>query len=1134
MDKESNHKESTGDRVSMKNFLDKKITMADVMSSTKLFKIRVGKRIQGTIIDVSEERILVDIHFPKDGFIAKNEVCIDAYNPENFKEGDILDVIVIPSNENSKYINLSSKKAEEYLFEEAKVKEILAGSEFALSKFEVVKGGLIGKMSSYTIFVPASEIRIGYVSDLGKYKDKTLRLRAKPEREKTDSEGKQRRRNAKRIVASQKIILEEEAKKAANDAKMLAFKAARAKAEAWSESEVKRKREEGESMRNLNTRSTSMDRRNMLEAEKSLDMTTGTFYRLRSMNSEEECKEIIETLDFNLKLEYSDKIDEDIIYAIPLNEVKSVKLTSNKPWPEKDRKDERFYSSIGNTKMVFPLEEGCLILVGKLGCSFSTPFGGSFYIHRANVVSSADFDQMKGYPANVIFSKRPIEIRPMEENLAKLMESDRFVFNIEQFEDFMEIFEFYKSLADELNNSATYEVRYSRKPYNFISVETKNIYGEDGELLPRYEGMEEVKNGDGLIIGYIVEQHLYESMPNSIADNVASIIDIHFKYDKDRYKKVKKMRDNLYLSDYKQVNKKNCRELKHLTIQKINKDDDSIIISAISDKEYKDRYLNLYDMGQKIKIESIEDSLKLINQGNTGNAIELIEYLIGDKPIPPSTNNIIVAEQYTRGLNKSQIKAFQTAIDGSPITLIKGPPGTGKTHVINAITQYITKELKEKVVISSQTHVAIDNVLDKLMANNDIIIPNRITNRKNKYSGEEIDKTLYKTWGAKFQAHNKLARNKELANAVEKNMQKFAGKKCFKYSNSVSLSDYSVIGATTTTSAIGGKKGSELFEDYKWLIIDEVSKCPITEVLRYLPYIDKIIMVGDNYQLAPLLEFKDDDVKNLSSYDKDRFEQLKKVYESSVFADTMKKAEEAGRLVLLEYNYRSVKAILEAYNVFYDGQLKGKREEVNPKTITISKNMGCISTKDAVFVEVKGGSEQQDGHSKYNMEEIGATASILRDLIKYTDKPAIVTVSAIFPYAAQISRFTKRHKDLINQARKTFKTFDVDTVDAFQGKESDIVLVNTVVTSSTGNFLKDFRRINVSMSRAKDKLIIFGNSIVLSKIEMKIEGGEKKTYFKQIIEDIKRAGAMIEYNKGKQVQGGVSYEDKRTSKIKLR
>ncbi len=125
-----------------------------------------------------------------------------------------------------------------------------------------------------------------------------------------------------------------------------------------------------------------------------------------------------------------------------------------------------------------------------------------------------------------------------------------------------------------------------------------------------------------------------------------------------------------------------------------------------------------------------------------------------------------------------------------------------------------------------------------------------------------------------------------------------------------------MLGATTTTSAIGGKKGLELLDGYDWLIIDEVSKCPITEVLRYLPYVSKIIMVGDDYQLAPLLEFTKEEVENLSSFDEDKFEKLKAMYEQSVFAKTLEKARVAERLVELNVNYRSVESVLNTYNVF--------------------------------------------------------------------------------------------------------------------------------------------------------------------------------------------------------------------------
>ena len=149
-------------------------------------------------------------------------------------------------------------------------------------------------------------------------------------------------------------------------------------------------------------------------------------------------------------------------------------------------------------------------------------------------------------------------------------------------------------------------------------------------------------------------------------------------------------------------------------------------------------------------------------------------------------------------------------------------------------------------------------------------------------------------------------------------------------------------------------------------------------------------------------------------------------------------------------------------------------------------------------------------------------------LIDNTLCPEKVSVSAIFPYGAQIDRFKRENRELISRAKKTFKSFEVDTVDAFQGRETDIVLVNTVVTDmSRGNFLNDFRRINVSMSRARDKLFVFGNPITLSKIEMKMSDGRKRRYFADIIDDIRRYGQIIKFD------GGIDYEPAGQSKIKL-
>ena len=695
--------------------------------------------------------------------------------------------------------------------------------------------------------------------------------------------------------------------------------------------------------------------------------------------------------------------------------------------------------------------------------------------------------------------------------LKQWSENTDLVYNIEQFDEFMDLFEFYKELSSERNNETSYRINKISAPYYFISV-------DDAETELKDMDNKEVFNQSGIIVGYRLRPEVYDQLSNSIKDKVRSFVDIEIIGGGKAINRINSIGfDCIYLSNHETITENEVQQLTQFQIVSIDNKDGKLKLSGeVKNPKKEYEFLNLYDMGQKIKVESIDNSLRLINQGASGAASELLRYLIGDDDMPNNKHESNeIKERYMHGLNESQRKAFLMAIDGSPVSLIKGPPGTGKTHVINAIVQYIVKELGEKVIISSQTHIAIDNVLDKLMSNYDPIIPNRITNRKNKYSSTDIDITLYKTWGANFEEHNKRAKNTNLATKVKISMNKFQGKKQFSYSKETDMSEIAVIGATTTTSAISGKKGLKVLEGFNWLIIDEVSKCPITEVLRYLPYVEKIILVGDDFQLAPLLEFKEDDVKDFKSFDKEKFEKLRAMYESSVFEKTLHKAEKCNRVVLLNENYRSKEKVLALYNVFYDNKLIGRREIAHPDAVHLNSKI-LEDNKDIFFVEVLHGKEViDDKKSRYNLEELDATADILKELMESTIDPSSVSVAAIFPYGAQISRFQNKFAHLINEAKRMFKSFNIDTVDAFQGKEADIVLCNTVVADVSRvnqNFLTDFRRINVSMSRAKDKLIIFGNSTVLSQINMSVAKGPQRRFFKEIISYIECNGKKIIYD----------------------
>lgn len=177
---------------------------------------REGMTVKATIesIDPTGVTVYVKLNGKNDsGFIAADEMELDgSYDPSKYAIGDNLQAIIIPKTDAKlKAINLSKKKYDELLVADEAVKAIKEGEEFSLTISQAIKGGLLGKIGSYTIFVPASQIRVGYVKNLEEYVGKKLRLRILPPKDEEVQEGEEKRRsNPKRIVASQRIILEEE------------------------------------------------------------------------------------------------------------------------------------------------------------------------------------------------------------------------------------------------------------------------------------------------------------------------------------------------------------------------------------------------------------------------------------------------------------------------------------------------------------------------------------------------------------------------------------------------------------------------------------------------------------------------------------------------------------------------------------------------------------------------------------------------------------------------------------------------------------------------------------------------------------------------------------------------------------
>lgn len=194
-----------------------KATMEEVVANMdNQQKFKKGDIVKATISTADDQGVSVLLPMTKKEILLdKNEVDCETYDKEAFnsRKGDEIELMVV----DTKPVKLSQKRIKEAKEEEAMLEGIKEGQEFSITCTGSNKGGLTGQLGSYKVFVPAREIRSGYVKELDKYVGKKLRLKLL---EINTEKGKE-------IVASQRVIIEaekaaREAEKAAKEAEFFA------------------------------------------------------------------------------------------------------------------------------------------------------------------------------------------------------------------------------------------------------------------------------------------------------------------------------------------------------------------------------------------------------------------------------------------------------------------------------------------------------------------------------------------------------------------------------------------------------------------------------------------------------------------------------------------------------------------------------------------------------------------------------------------------------------------------------------------------------------------------------------------------------------------------------------------------
>ena len=393
-------------------------------------------------------------------------------------------------------------------------------------------------------------------------------------------------------------------------------------------------------------------------------------------------------------------------------------------------------------------------------------------------------------------------------------------------------------------------------------------------------------------------------------------------------------------------------------------------------------------------------------------------------------------------LNSSQQRAICASLE-QRLTLIHGPPGTGKTHVACEIVQQrlIRDSEHNPILVVAETNLAVDNLCEKLMSLGVRVI--------------RIGKLDHVAPPVRSISLEGQIEKKRVEEGKDKAKSPFPNKKTVK---SI-LSAAQVVAATCTSAGDPNLKGTK----FPFVIIDEATQ--VTEPTSLIPLVygcQQLVLIGDPEQLAP----------NLPAPQKSLDSELQVVELSVTLFHRFQKVLPS---VFLSEQHRMHPELAKFPSCkFYRERLLTATSRCQQKSAFQEEIPILERNKPLTFIRV---SEVENciGTSFCNPGEAKAVAKIVNYLLDH--KVSVQQMAVLTPYSGQVKCIQEEC-----QKEKIFHT-RVHTIDSFQGREADIIIFSTVRCNSHGElgFTSDRYRMNVLLTRAKHGLIGIGCETTLSK-----------------------------------------------------
>lgn len=504
----------------------------------------------------------------------------------------------------------------------------------------------------------------------------------------------------------------------------------------------------------------------------------------------------------------------------------------------------------------------------------------------------------------------------------------------------------------------------------------------------------------------------------------------------------------------------------------VEKDKMKVILSSKDHPEWIDKGMCGVDLGfEERSYVEMTKAHKRITEAEKNRTAEIRDILLGFKKQESALPQNIQIDK----LNESQNNALNGLIDNNLVSIIHGPPGTGKTTTIVEAVRELTKRMNN-LLLCAPSNTAVDLLTERL-ANEGVSVL-RIGNisRVNeellmhtleaKLGTHPESKTLKKIRKDAAEARRKakrFKRNFDREAYMERKglFQEAAELETWANQLEKRLVEQIISSSQVICCTLVGASDRVLENmEFPMCIIDEAAQALMPSCWIPIAKSSKVALVGDPYQLPPTV--KSDQARKL------RFEKTLLEYA----------LERMGHSNLLNIQYRMHEKIMHFSNSqFYAGALKASDKVANKK-LKISENqpLQFIDTAGCGFEEKINPSSK----SRYNPEEFLIIREHLLQLIEACKNEGDqAEIAIISPYKEQVMHISDALNEDVDLADHRIT---VSTIDGYQGQEKDVVYLSLVRCNEKGDigFLRDYRRMNVAMTRAKRMLVLVGDSGTIS------------------------------------------------------